>query len=275
MPIPGTKGLGEEILKYTTALKKAECDESSQNDERSCRETGGQETSMTMARPARTEPVNTKEDKQIILDTRLMNARNHLLRLIKNKKRRPLDDQMNAITDTITMHPELCQVNLGEHERLLLHIAARRGYPLPVLELLVSLYPEALLKQDTFGRTPLNLSLENNRCEPEILRLLACPEVLSINDQYGNSILHKYCQCGDIDMQVFREFVNTNPQSLGQTNTHDGHTPLHVLIDSDTEMDDDLFDLLLEFLLEQHPVAVEMRDAEGFTPLHIVCMLHV
>ena len=270
MPIPGTKGQGEEILKYMNPQKKSKYDESFQNDE-SSRETpgGGEQTSVTC--PGAERPVNTKEDKHNILDANLMNARAHLLCLILNKKKSSIDDQMNAIAYTIYMHPDLCKLKFGELEWLPLHIAVKRGFSLAVIELLISIYPEALLKQDTYGRTPLNLSLDINRCEADFLRLLACPEVMSINDKYGNSVLHKYCQCEDIDIHVFREFVNSNPNSLGQTNTS-MRTPLHVLIDSvSDEMDYDLFEPLLEFLLVKYPVAVEKKDAEGYTPLHIAC----
>ena len=247
MPIPGTKGQGEIILKYM----KTDYDDSYRDVEERCE-----------------NEIDGKED----MDPAFRAAYKELYRLVLGWKNTDGTEESSAeapFVELLNQYPRLAQLEVGRNGRLALHIAAIKQFSLQTLESLVLLYPKALMKQDKQGFTPLGLACYFNHCDPAILRLLACPEAVAFRDQYDDTVLHEYLNTKgqyEVDFQVLRQFVQTCPENLKVRN-NSGRLPLHVAVDCIDHIDFPI----IPFLVESYSDAIKIKDNKGATPLHLLC----
>ncbi|KAL7528398.1 hypothetical protein ACHAWF_005756 [Thalassiosira exigua] len=85
----------------------------------------------------------------------------------------------------------------------LLHACVRFNVPLPILEDMIKLYPQALREEDCLGRTPLHVAAGSS-ASPMIIKRLTVdyPHACNIQDEDGMTPLHFAC---DTTCQLFED----------------------------------------------------------------------
>jgi len=273
MPIPGTKGQGEIILNYMNDQRKSDCNGSCRGGVLIQTAASGQvRYSQEGSMDSTSVPCRLKNRKsEEVLDPAMEKAREELRCWIENYED-GLAERTNNVMRIMSKFPQLCRQPSGPHGRLPLHMAVKNKVPLRILEYLLPYYPKALVTKDYGGETPLSLACKTGHCEPAILRLLACPEAMSIRDKNGNTILHSYLDSDGlhvVNMQVLRQFVDVCPENLKVENNL-CQLPLHVAIKHVHRIQFPI----LGFLAESYPEAVRTKDLCCSTPMHVLCDLN-
>lgn len=150
------------------------------------------------------------------------------------------------------------QVQDGDTAMLLLHYACELWAPLEILELLVTLNPDALFMPNSYGRIPLHVALTNDAPIDLIFFLLdRLPQGANIRDGGGNLPIHLATSHSLI---VCERLVEMYPESVTIRN-RGGNLPLHKasLQLSSGNMD------IVSFLLTKFPDGIKFKDSSAFS----------
>ena len=266
MPIPGTEGLGQVILTYMTAQKKACCD-----CKGICSCVSGHQSPTQDSRECRPRDISTSLRRPMSgTDYAVERARMELCRLLGNTEIHHdvvIEKRLEEIT---SLYPRVRRMKSATKKRLPLHVVVQKKAPLCILEHLVSCHPRALVTQDGCGDTPLNLACKRYHCDPAILQLLACPGAVTIKDEGGNTVLHNYFQADShytVDLQIVQDLVNACPENLKVQGLPGRNTPLHVAVHLVNTID---ALPVIRFLAESCPEAIRMKDRKGIYAIGLI-----
>ena len=177
---------------------------------------------------------------------------------------------MSAIDKFILMGDKEAIVRHPDAQgRLLLHYAALYSESTSMIELLVSLYPDAVKVCDTaLGRTPLHMLAERPCFDSQysMIRCLVNADcgVLKMIDKTGNTPLHSSCHSAGKGREVIVNYLlELHKESVFEQNKC-GRLPLHLAC----EVDDDSAAPVVARLLSLFPEGAKMADQDGMLPLH-------
>lgn len=152
-----------------------------------------------------------------------------------------------------------------------LHIAAARGAPINVIQLLIRLRPEAVHEKDAWGKTPFACACaaatefndsENNAYISELLRLLKDNKTISDPDRSGMFPLHIACASG-MNIENLEYLLDEYPEAICTTDNN-GRLPFHAACTRGSTTTE-----VLDLLAEAFPEALRTFDKQGAVPLHI------
>lgn len=184
-----------------------------------------------------------------------------------------------------------------------LHIACYAGANLHVIELLINSYPEAVLKRNGIGWTPLHLlcwgtdddeiaqrrkdtgreyniammlllqhpqqeksqnEQDNERCHPrDIIPQRKAAHAIQMQDKIGWTPLHLACW-GGASFDVINLLLKSQKGSASMR-TKDGWTPLHLACRYTASVE------IVNALLDAAPQSASVKAKGGWCPLHLAC----
>jgi len=140
-----------------------------------------------------------------------------------------------------------------EGDKYALHYAVASGASIATIERVLRLWPDALVTEGDFGRSPLHVLIEWEQSQDRqddrqerffhLLRLFASPEALRLCDDDGMLPLHFYCSSpnsdeessyGTLDLRTVQFLVQGFPESVHALDNQ-GRTPLHLACERPNE----------------------------------------
>jgi len=179
--------------------------------------------------------------------------------------------RVERVKSLIVHRPELCR-EVDLLLRVPLHQAVEHGAPIDVLELLVSIHPQALtISGGMYHFNPLQSACYWTRyTDLAVFRLLASPEAARNQDVDGDIALHNYSATnGDetLDLEVVRLLVEAYPEGLWARGDG-GCTCLHFTLKMPSEADIPA----IRFLVESYPGGLLEKNNVGLTPFDWACL---
>ena len=140
------------------------------------------------------------------------------------------DDEWKAVMQRIQTHPHEAGVQGEHHLQTPLHAACLRYPPYEAVQALLKACPECASHQNKEGETTLHLAVEGSSEDVQLLILSAFPDSIMKQDKYGDTPCHRACALGAC-IEVLEKFVEANPEVIDVPN-NDGITPFFMLSNS-------------------------------------------
>jgi ankyrin repeat protein len=196
----------------------------------------------------------------------------------------PLRRALDSFTpDNITvliylLSQEGVNVNIrGRNGDTLLHrvCANINKFPIEILKLLIETHGADVNVQDNNNDAPLHYALDyfdpDEDGDIAVLYYLLNQSNVSVNikGQHGYTLLHRACEkISVLPLNIFKLLIETHGADVNALD-HDNDTPLCEALYSFSPG----VTTVLKYLLSQKDVDVNIKDQDGYTLLHLACIL--
>ena len=150
----------------------------------------------------------------------------------------------------------------GDDGVLPLHVACKKGN-LSLVKTLIHDYHADLNDEDSYGKTPFSLALENERDEVMLVLISEFGyDPTNVKDRYDVSPLHAACKKGNLSL--VRTLIHDYHADLNDEDSY-GKTPFTLALKN--ERDEVMLVLISEFGYDP----TNIKGDDGVLPLHVAC----